>query len=245
MIITNLLANMAVVGALHTIQTNTPSFQKYAFHTMVTNAQAVATVWHLDESLMTTNQITSYAAFPTPYGIRGNIIFCKRYQFNSDFGWFGQFIDVSNHCMITETDNVETNDAILERWMRATNLLTMGKAQQLAVSSMESIGVPMEKLGFNKPTRSHQRKYEWKDGKIYPLPYYEFEWKTDQHVCRVDVSGINSNIVHFFIVGASIRLPTPTNYFEMLGLPHNPVFVRRLASQPPAYEIDESLNRKQ
>jgi hypothetical protein len=232
MIITNLLANMVAVGSLYTIQTNTPAFQEYAFHVMLTNAQAVAKAWYLDNSLMTTNQITSFQAFPTPYGVRGSINFCKRYSFNSYLGWFNRFIDISNNCMIFETDNVETNDAILEQWMRATNHLTMKRAQQIAISSMRSIGIPLNKLGFNKPTNSRQRKYQWKDGKIYPLPYYEFEWRTDEHVCRVDVSGINSNIVHFFIVGPSIRLYMPTNYFELLDLPHNPVFVRRMPVTP-------------
>jgi len=248
MIITNLLANMVTVGSLYTIQTNTPTFQEYAFHTMFTNAQAVAAAWHLDKSLMTTNKITSFKAFPTTYGIRGSMIFDGRYRFDTYLGWFQSFVDTPYNCMVTLTDNVETNDAILEQWMHATNLLTMEKAQQLALSSVQSIGISMDKFGFKKPTKRHQRKYEWKDGKIYPLPYYEFEWKTDQHVCRVDISGINSNIVHFFFVGASIRLQTPTNYFEMLGLPHDPVFVKRLSlvlpGQPPAYELDESLNRK-
>ena len=44
---------------------------------------------------------------------------------------------------------------------------------------------------------------------------------------------INSKIVHFFIVGASIKLQTPTNYFEMVGLPHEPVFVKRLSISVP------------
>jgi hypothetical protein len=247
MIITNLLANMVVIGKLYTIETNTPAFQEYAFHAMVTNAQAVAAKWHLDESLMTTNKITFFKAFPTPYGIKASIVFGGRYDFDAYLGGFQRFVDIPYDCTVTLTDNVEANDAILEQWMRATNLLTMEKAQQLVKDRVQSLGISMHDYGFKKAKEKKQNKYEWRDGKIYPLPYYQFYWHDEKTTLEVHVSGLSSNVVEFFFIGPTIIFPRPTNYFEMLGLPHKPIFVRRLSKlpgQPQAYEPDELVNRK-
>jgi hypothetical protein len=58
MIITNLLTNMVALTLQGAIPTNTPGFQAYATQVMFTNAQALASKWHLDESLVATNRIS-------------------------------------------------------------------------------------------------------------------------------------------------------------------------------------------
>jgi len=169
MIITNLLANMVLVSSLNIIQTNTPAFQDYAYNAMVANAQAVAAAWHLDQSLIATNNVTHFKAEPTILGIDGGITFKDRYHFAFDFGRFDEFDDFKSDKNVTRTMNVETNDAINEQWMRAKNLLTMESAKKLAGDSLKAMDV---KVKFYKPDRSHQLTYTWKDGKTYPLPYF-------------------------------------------------------------------------
>jgi hypothetical protein len=236
MIITNLLTNMVLLGSLDIIQTNTPAFQEYAYHAMFTNAQAITAAWHLDESLISTNKVTRFEADPTIVGVHGYIEFEKRYHFAYDWGIFSDFTDFQNDIVAAKTPNVKANDAIFEQWLRATNLLTMKKARQLAASSFQAIGVPGD---FRKPNQSEQMEYERKDGKTYPLPLYSFEWSDDKliRIYRMEVSGVNSNVAHYFSVGPSVRLRPPTNYFDLLGLPPKPVFVRKILEKTNEYEI--------
>jgi hypothetical protein len=238
--ITNLLANMVLVSGLNIIQTNTPAFQEYARQAMITNAQAVAKAWHLDESLISTNNVTQFQADPTFLGIKGYIGFSNRYRFAYEFGFLDIFNDLPNNRMVAESINVETNDAINEQWMRATNLLTMDTARQLAMSSLEAIGMAKD---FGPPKQTHQLRYEWKNGKKYLLPYYGFDWsnkkywKNVEFPLRMEISGINGKVVYFSCMGLSPRLKPPTNYFDMLGLPKNPVFVEKVTAKPPTYEV--------
>jgi hypothetical protein len=64
MIVTNLLTNMVVLTLEGAIPRNTPAFQDHVFHTMFTNAQVVASRWHLDRSLIATDKITYFKATP-------------------------------------------------------------------------------------------------------------------------------------------------------------------------------------
>jgi hypothetical protein len=206
----------------------------------------MVTSWNLDlPRPVTTNTVTDFHAVAYPAGASGNIVFNNRYFFSWTAGGIPHFNDETYSCLRVLTPNVETNDGVLEQWMRATNLLTMEKAQQIAESAMLSIGLPTDKLDFKKPIKAHQRKYEWKDGKIYPLPYYQFDWQTEKAACTVDVSGIIGKVVYFDYTdfrGKYLRFQKPTNYFEILDLPTNAVFVHRIFTphgQPPRYELRE------
>ncbi len=103
------------------------------------------------------------------------------------------------------------------------------------------------KPDFKNPKEAHQRKYEWKDGKIYPLPYYQFYWKTEKAACTVDVSGIIGKVAYFHFTDFTstyLWFQSPTNYFEMLGLPTNAIFVHRIFTppgKPPKYELCEPV----
>ena len=234
MAITNLLATMVLVSDLNVIQTYSPEFQEYAYHAMTTNAQAIAMAWHLDVSLVSTNHVTHVEAAPGLFGIKGYIEFDQRYHFVYDSGWFNGFLDFENDRMITKTPNIETNNSISEQWMQATNLLTLDSARLLAANSLKAIGVSGD---FKNPKKSHQLKYEWKDGKTNDLPYYGFDWSDEKHIYQMEVSGINGKVVDFFAVGATTRLVPPTNYYHMLGLPNDPIFVNRVSKEPSTYEI--------
>jgi hypothetical protein len=245
MIFTNLLSNMVVLTLHSTILTNTPAFQEYAFREMFSSATNMSVRWKLDlPSPLTTNMVTDFHAVAYPSGIGGEIVLSNRFAFSWMYGGLPNFDD--KPYLITKglTPDVKINDAILEQWMNATNYLTMDKAQKIAELAMLKIGLPLNKLGFDSPQQKEQRHYTWKDGKVYPLPYYEFYWDTDKGYCNVHVSGIVSNVIHLHFTGYPyLRFEMPTNYFEMLGLPTNAVFVHHypaLPNQPPRYELRET-----
>jgi hypothetical protein len=242
--ITNLLANMVVIGTTSIIQTNTQQFQDYAFLEMFSHATNMITSWNLDfPRPIATNAVTDFKAVAYPGGVGGNIVLSNRFYFQWLYGGLPIFNDRTYSSSRISTPDVEKNDAILEQWMNTTNLLTMEKAQQIAESAMKSVGLPLDKLGFKRPKEAHQRKYEWKDGKDYPLPYYQFRWETEEDACTVDVSGITGKVAYFGFSGYPyLRFEKPTDYFEMLGLPTNAVFVHRTFTppgKPPLYELRE------
>ncbi len=242
MIVTNLLTNMIVLTLSGVIPTNTPAFKEYAFNTIMTNAQALALKWHLNDSLIASNKVTHFDATPHPEGLSAGITFDDRYIFGSNTGDPIGFTDKGYYV------GYLTNHT---QWMHETNLLTFKKAQQIAESAMVAYGIPVKQIGFKKPVKKEQLK--WIDDKIsyksngwtyvetkehpktYPLPYYEFEWETRKANCVVHVSGISSNIVSFsfgwryllFPDFNHLRLVPPTNYFEILGLPTNTILVKR------------------
>jgi hypothetical protein len=209
---------------------------------MFSHATNMITAWNLDlPRPIATNTVTDFKAVPYPAGAGGNIILSNRFYFQWLYGGLPTFNDQTYSCLRTLTPDIGANNGVLEVWMRATNLLTMEKAQKIAESAMKSVGLPLDKLGFKKPKVAYQRKYQWKDGKTYPLPYYQFRWETDKNSCDVDVSGINGKVAYFGFSGYPyLRFEQTTNYFGMLGLPTNAVFVHRYFrshGEPPIYEI--------
>jgi hypothetical protein len=250
MIFTNLLANMVVLTLQNTIPTNTPAFQEYAFHEMFSQSSNMIVSWNLDlPRPITTNTVTAFHAVPTSRSPKGEIILGDRFWFTWIYSGVVTFSDKSYCIMSAQTPDVSVNDALFEKWMRATNVLTMHSAQQLAESAMKSVGLPLDKLDFNEPKEIRQEKYRWTDGKVYLLPYYEFCWDTDKAYCTVDVSGILGRVVYFHFNGQDgpyLKFEPATNYLAMLGLPTNAVFVHRLSrpDKPPLYELREPIPMK-
>jgi hypothetical protein len=235
---------MVVLTLHNAIPTNTSIFQDYAYHEMFSSATNMIVRWNLDlPGPITTNMVTDFHEAAYLPGVSGDITFSNRYFFSWLYGGNPHLNDHTYSCLRTLTPDLDADNVVLEQWMRATNLLTMKTAQQIAESAMKSLGLPLDKLGFKKPKQAHQRKYEWKDGKTYPLPYYQFRWETEKATCTVDVSGIIGKVVYFYYIdncAAYLTFQKPTNYFEMLGLPTNAVFVRRMyvpRGQPPKWEM--------
>jgi hypothetical protein len=187
--------------------------------------------------------------FARPYieGPNGTMVFSNRFTFGWNLGKFNTFRDEPYIRERTLSPDVDANDALLEQWMRATNLLIMEKAEQIAESVLHSLGVPTDSRRFKNPQQAKQMHYNWKDDKRYSMPYYGFWWETNGlrfggGRYEIHVSGITSNMVYCFVYPEASYFKTlrPTNYFELLGVPTNAIFVCRLPSvhgQPPVYDF--------
>jgi hypothetical protein len=232
---TNLLTNMVVLTmqGFGMLPTNTPAFEEYALHTMVTNAEAIAIKWNLDAKYMSTNNII-YELEPGAAGIWGYVLFGNRYRFVSLVGDFSCFGDELY-------DNFAHKAMAFDPSLKDS--LTMEKALGVARSAMDRLGFSQERNGIGKPDRAEQEQVSWSDGKTYLSPVYQFEWKTDKCNLEIHVSGITSNVVYFDLVGQNCKLYYPSNYFEMLGLPEKPILVlptRRMTNGwGPPYRLYE------
>ena len=251
MIITNLLTNMVVVGLTGLFPTDystIPAFREYVFNATFQQASNMIVAWNLDlPRPITTNMITKFITRPHLDGPNCTMVFSNRFTFGWGEGKFDQFNDGLYIRERTLSPDVDANDALLEQWMRATNLLTMEKAEQMAESVLHFLGVPSNVQRFSKPQKARQMHYTWKDGKKYPMPYYGFWWETNgfnfgSGRYEIQVSGIISNVVYCSIlrVAPYVKTIRPMDYFELLSVPTNAVFVWRLPSakgQPPIYEL--------
>jgi len=239
---------MVVLTLQGAIQTNTPAFHEFAFQEIFKQSSNMIVSWNLDlPRPVSTNMVTAFQVKPNSKWAQGFIEFSNRFVFTWPNNGYPFFRDMPNTIMSVQTPDIKANDAIFERWMRATNELTMQSAQQLAKSTMKAVGLPLDKLGFDSPKEAHQEKYRWTDNKVYPLPYYEFNWNSGKAYCSVHVSGILGKVTYFDFIGYGLpylKIQTPTNYFQMLGLPTNAVFVHRLPTptgKPPLYELREPI----
>jgi len=201
MIITNLLTNMVVVLATGTLSTNyssKPAFHDYVYNATFQEASNLIVAWNLDVARpVTTNMVSFFGTRACADGINGMISFNRRYLFGWGQGKLDYFEDQVYSEQRIVTDNAETNDLILEQWMRATNLLTMEKARVIAESALSSVGIPMDNRKFRAPAQMTQKQYEWKDGKTYPEPLYRFRWDANDiwYNYEIQVSGITSNVL--------------------------------------------------
>ena len=242
MIFTNLTPNMVVLTLHYMISTNTPAFQKYAFDTMFQSATGMIASWHLDASQpIDTNRVIGFNAVAYPAGAGGGMSIDGVYGFMWLYGGLPTFDDMRYSCITFLTDNIETNNAAFERILSMSNHLDMSGALRLATDRMHAVGVSLDRPGVGKLKRQRQLQYKSKSGRVFSLPYFEFDWVGKEAECGVDVSGICQNIVHFSYAGSDhLRLAKPNNYFELLGLPNNPIFVRpkkQPTGSPLVYEL--------
>lgn len=241
MIITNLLTNMVVLAMSGDfVPSNPPAFQQYTFQVMLTNAQSLGKRWHLDEGVITSNEITDFRARAQPRQFHGRIEFAERYVFATREGGFLAFDDLQFRETATFPEWL-TNQVVFERyggdlkkWLQVTNSLSLEAAQALANSAMQAYGVRATEMQFHEPQRSEQLKIAER-----PLPFFKFRWENEKGHCEVHVSGLNSNIVFFEFAGdETLRLKPPENYLELLGLSQDTIFVRKRSSN--TFELYES-----
>ncbi|HWD18696.1 MAG TPA: hypothetical protein VHB20_05410 [Verrucomicrobiae bacterium] len=251
MLITNLLTNMVVVY-MGVIQTNTPQFSRFEFQALFSKAQFAAKTWGLETSLIESNKVTEFWNEPSIDGAHARMVFAGRYAFNEARGRFlgtfdGGFIFADRLFCWPDYSGVQSEPGfnmgkaiqLTQNWLHETNGLTMKAAQDIAESAVHSFNIPIGNLLSNEPCIREQKPWQLNDGTPSLEPYYMFEWKVREGWCKVDVSGISSNVVYFnYSDGVHFRLPT--NYFQMLGLSSNSVFVT--PSPPrnhrgPPYEI--------
>lgn len=232
MIITNLLTNMVVLTLHGFIPTNTPALKEYALHVAFTNAESLAVRWHLDKDLITSNKVSAFSVRASPRQVHANIEFADRYLFGTTTNGFVVFSDETFRAaamfpeFMASKELAERYGTSLKKWLTATNALTLDGAQRVAESAMRSYGVLTNQMDFVQPKTREQLNLGGR-----PVPYYKFEWASAKGYCKVHVSGIVTNIVHFEFQGPDdLRLKPPSNYLELLGLPSNTIFVKPLPS---------------
>jgi len=107
---------------------------------------------------------------PLPCRFEASVVFDDRYVFGrSHLDGFG-FTDKAGyegwqfpHIVDGDLKKWKNDyDAVIERWMLATNLLTLGKAQRLAEDAMRSAGLDLKGLGFRRPAVKEQMT--WTEG---------------------------------------------------------------------------------
>lgn len=235
------------LGAMATNYSSKPGFHNYTFTNMFQQATNMAIGWKLDVPMpLTTNAVTYFFSRPTVEGPNGQIVLLDRYSFGWYHGEFEIFEDKNYLLQSAMTDDVDWNDSKYEEWMKATNLLTLPKAQAIAEATMKSFGFPMQAQSFKKPSQTKQMTYTWKDNKTYQMPFYRFRWDGggSDYKYEVQVSGITSNVLRcFFAQNEGVTHPTnsmhPTNYFQMLELPDHPVFVTKVMNTPDGAAVYE------
>jgi hypothetical protein len=236
MTITNLLANMVVLTVGGDIPTNTPSFQAAVLHTMVTNAQAFAPTFGIDPARITSNSVTYSSLTPRPLGgFRGTVVFDRRYAFRAANGRLDGYADKPNYSSGLQLLKSVELEGVLEKWRAATNQLTTAKAKEMAIQTVESAGLFAGSYGFIRDPRIVREPDEERT-----LPFYLFEWQSARGSCRVEVSGIISNVVSVEASGPFLQLERPANYLDLLGLPRDTVFVKKkfaAPGQPQTYEL--------
>lgn len=226
------------------IPTNTTVFSQYALRTVLEQANAVAQAWNLDISLpIQTNRITRFTARPRVNGVSAGITVERRYGFGVGNGTFSLFRDEDFHIRPYVRD-----DEKMDKLAAMTNLLTVESALALARTRLHQLGLDDEALGLGDPIMVRQWKYD-SNNVVYSLPYYEVRWQATNRflVANMGISGVVSNIVEFdhnipsdALLGTAadrLRVPTPADYLQMLGLAPNVTFL------PHDHERRERLRR--
>ena len=269
MIITNLLTNMIILsvsGRMPTNIVNTPALNDYAFQYLYARAQRISMELPLDEGIVDKDNVTSFKVTPQPEGPVVLMVFHHRYCFtmgvNDSLGFSDAMYEKDAIFPATSSTDMEAASKQIrmayEKFRLTTNHLSMRKARRIAASSLKIFGVDVPKLpGFRRVKSSEQMKFEdttishfepdgsvvvqqKKNGAVYPLPYYTFEWESmfpSFTSCTVEVSGVSSNVVTFYYVGPWSKLSKHDHYLEMLGLPPDTVFVRPRMLSPGTYEV--------
>ncbi len=237
---TNLVTNI-VINLGGVIATNTPAFKAYALSLLLTQANFFATTLNLQTPRpITTNDLTSITINATTNGLAGGIRINNRYAIGIADQKVIQFEDFQY-----EQHSFYGKDEQSEALLKMTNVLTLKSAGKLAENALHKIGINEKETGIGKMVTLKQWKYDW-DGKMYDLPLYEVRWKTDEGVVLMEISGVTSNVVSFFQItrAPKLRVPIPTNYYEMLGLASNVVFIKNQSFRNPNSESPTVILKK-
>lgn len=209
------------------IPMSTPAFDAYALTTLLDQANFVARAWNLDVPLpIRSNHVTRLVIRPKTNGLSGSIR-VSRYDFGVGEGRFSLLRD-NDFSFRMYLYNDEKSDALATM----TNVLKRESALALARDKLHRIGIDAKQIGLGEPVECKQWKYD-SNGVVFPMPYYKVRWQATNIYLVVDmgISGVTSNVAEFnYNIPAdslpqSLRVPTPTNYFQMLGLPPNIKFV--------------------
>lgn len=210
------------------IPTNTIAFQQYALSVMMTQAAYFSEKWNLEiPKPITTNEISFFSATPKTNSWNGTLGINNLYSFMVTDQSFWIFSDTRYY-----TKTFVGHDEVCDALAQKTSCLTLEKSLSVARHALDNIG--LKEFGQANPTSLKQWKYE-SNGVTYPLPLYDVRWQSDNGVIDFQISGISSNVAEFSnaTVQPLLKIPMPTNYLSMLGLPPDSVFIRSRDVKPP------------
>ncbi len=222
------------------IPIDTPAFQSYAAAILITNAALFNQVLNLGPVPLETNRITSLSAYADLSGISAGVQLDHRYAISIEMGRVFYFLDKQ-----FGGRTFMGNDKRCGELLTMTNLLTEKSAMKLARDVMAKLQLNEKEFGEGRKLRVNQYFYEDDNNKRWPLPYYRVGFG-ESHLGYVEVSGVTSNVAYLsnHSPKTGLKIPRPTNYFQMLGLdPSNTVFQtkRGLILDPNNY-VDVKTN---
>lgn len=205
------------------------AYREYALHSVLACAHAAAVKWGLETNLIAAGKVTSLEAKPFPDGSSDiTVVFGDRYFFAA-FSHEGRFLFrdlVYELKWALSATTYKQHTYAVELTRHGTNHLSLEKAQRIAATAVRSVGLAAAESAVANPSRAEQ--LTWRNGSTnYSLPCYGFQWESGlDGGCTVAVSGIISNVVMFDSESPRLRLPSPTNLVELLGLPAGTIFVK-------------------
>jgi hypothetical protein len=205
------------------IATNTLGFEEYGLNMMLAVANETRVKWKLDLPAPLTVNDVLFTLTPTPYGMDGGLSTRDgRFDWAFTRNTFDLFQDFK-YCPL----RFRYHDDEEARLAKIKSKITAKEAEATARGVLHGLGLTEKQLRLKEPPAVNQYKFEETDGTIYPLPMFDVTWcveggDDDFPPVTVDVSGITKNVAKYFNLSPyAPRVPTPTNYFRLLGLPDN------------------------
>jgi hypothetical protein len=205
------------------IATNTLAFEEYGLNMMLAVANETRVRWKLDLPAPLTVNDALFTLTPTPYGIDGSLS-TRDGRFNWSL-WRNTF-DHFQDCKYFPR-SFRYKDAEEAKLAKFKSKITAKEAEAIARGVLHGLRLSEKQLRLKEPPAVNQYKFEETDGTVYPLPMFNVAWRVeggddDFPPVTVDVSGITKNVAEYFNVDRyAPRVPMPTNYFRLLGLPDN------------------------
>ena len=208
---------------LFRIATNTLAFEEYGLNMMLALANETRVKWKLDLPAPLTVNDVLFTLTPTPYGMDGGLDTRDgRFDWAFTRNTFTLFHDFKySPLSFRHKDDEEA------RLARIKSKITAKEAEAIARAVLHSLGLGEKQLRLKEPPAVNQYKFEETDGTICPLPMFHVAWcveggDDDFPPVTVDVSGITKNVAEYFNADPfAPKVPTPTSYFRLLGLPDN------------------------
>jgi hypothetical protein len=205
------------------IATNTLAFEEYYLNLMLALANETRAKWKLDLPAPLTVNDVLFTFTPTPYGTDGGIgTRDGRFQWSLSRNTFDLFQDCKYY-----PRSFRHKDDEEARLTKIKNKITAEEAEAIARRVLHGLGLAEKQLRLKEPPAVNQYKFEETNGTVYPLPMFNVAWRVEggeenYRPVTVDVSGITKNVAEYFNAAPyAPKVPTPTNYFRLLGLPDN------------------------
>ncbi len=200
--------------------TNTPAFEEYGFHLMLTDAEQFRKLWTLDIPTSLSVQNVFFDLKATSRGIDGGIgtrdgRFVWGYMHND----FMHFVDTNYW-----PQSFRYKDDASAKLAKIKSKINEKEAEAIAREYLHRLGLNEKQLELIEPPSVNQYKFEETDGTVYPLPIFNIAWKIKEIEApggslEMDVSGIiNKPVTYFNVTRKRPRHALPTNYYEMLDV---------------------------